>query len=60
VGSISDKIKVIVRRDSPKTYKCRICGREYYTRSGARQHVKRKHLAAAGQHQDIVHNKYKG
>jgi hypothetical protein len=44
VGSVSDYIKVVVYRSKPRIYKCRICGREYYSRHGAREHVKRKHL----------------
>jgi len=44
VGSVSDYIKVVVYRYKPRTYKCRICGKEYGSRSGARGHVKREHL----------------
>jgi hypothetical protein len=43
VGSVSDYIRVVVYRYN-RIYKCRICGREYGSRSGARQHVKKEHL----------------
>jgi hypothetical protein len=43
---VSDYIRVVVRRFGVRMYKCRICGREYYTVGGARQHVKRKHLGS--------------
>jgi len=45
MGSISDFIKVVISKDfKPRMYKCKICGKEYYSRSSARHHVKRKHL----------------
>jgi hypothetical protein len=45
MGSISDYIKVRVYKDyREKEYVCLFCGRAYHSRSGARQHVKRKHL----------------
>jgi hypothetical protein len=45
VGSVSDYVKVVIHRDfKPRTYKCKICGKEYYSRSSARHHVKKKHL----------------
>jgi hypothetical protein len=46
VGSVSDYVRVVVRKFGVRMYKCRVCGREYYTRSGVRQHVKRKHLGS--------------
>jgi hypothetical protein len=46
VGSVSDYIRVVVYKSKPRIYKCRICGKEYYSRSGARQHVRREHLEA--------------
>jgi hypothetical protein len=45
MGSISDYIKVRVHKDfSEREYVCSFCGKIYHSRSGARQHVKRKHL----------------
>ena len=44
MGSVSDYIKVVIYKSKPRMYKCRIYGREYHSRSGARGHVRRKHL----------------
>jgi ribosomal protein S27E len=44
MGTVSDYFKAVVHKDyTPRTYRCLICGREFLTRSGARQHIKNKH-----------------
>jgi hypothetical protein len=45
-ASPSQFIKVVVHKDfRPREYVCRLCGKRYFSASGARQHVKRKHLS---------------
>jgi hypothetical protein len=44
--SPSELIKVVVYKTfRPREYVCRLCGKRYLSASGARQHVKRKHLS---------------
>jgi len=51
MGSVSDYIQVKDFRS--RMYRCKLCGKEFYTRSGARQHVKRKHvLKEMWEHED--------
>jgi hypothetical protein len=45
MGSVSDFIQVKIYKDfRPRMYRCKLCGKEFYTRSGARSHVKKKHI----------------
>jgi uncharacterized C2H2 Zn-finger protein len=44
---MAENVKVVIR-GGEKVYKCRICGREYYVRNSAANHVKRKHPEVLG------------
>jgi hypothetical protein len=45
MARISEHIAVVIckYRNPYRLYKCKICGKEYYSLNGARIHVKRKH-----------------
>jgi hypothetical protein len=45
MARISEHIAVVIRKEKYpyRLYKCKICGREYFSLNGARVHVKKKH-----------------